>query len=364
MNNLHLSKHYDEFDYLSTDARDDLVGRALKRQIKNLRHNFEFYKKFYDGFENLERYSLEDIVNVLPKLTKRLLRNLAPLALLPDTLFSDPANLPYVQKNTGGSSGHAVQIFYTKRDWEHALYAHQRFLTEVFSMTKKNVIAYNNYSHGHIAGPVFSQAVSISGGLAINRGFNIDETQALQELCKLKCNMIIAPPDSTHKGGTLRSLLDEDASSGTNYINGDNIYMVLTSSLPLTDSLRDELYSLGIKKVMNFYGQTEVMPLAVSCPDNSSELHVCEGHAYVAIVDANFRPIKNGERGMIITGRINALDADNAVSNSTGILNYITGDTATLITDNCQCGRTTSRIVNVTRELDIESKLSSGCQTW
>jgi len=338
--------------------------KGLIRQALHLKEQFGFYKSFYKDIALNPDDSFEELIVKLPKINKSVFKAQDPFSLLPDNFLSVPAKLPVMHKTTGGTTGRPANVFYTANDWATALEAHALILRPIFASLHKPVIAYNNYNHGHIGGPVFGQSVTAAGALCINRSFNADDERAIDEISRYKCNMLVAPPSATRKGYTLESLLEADAASGTNYINGDNIDVVLVSSLPLRKELVEELQELGIKFILDFYGMTEVMPVAVSCPYNPRHLHICGGHAYADVVNSSFKPVKTGERGMIIAGRINAYDANGGVSDSTGILNFITGDTALVVESGCSCGENLKTITDVRRESDTESKAENGCQTW
>jgi phenylacetate-coenzyme A ligase PaaK-like adenylate-forming protein len=189
----------------------------------------------------------------------------------------------------------------------------------------------------------------------------------LKELITHQCNVVISPPTASKKGGTIEGLLQVDATTGSDYFNGENIKMLVVSSSELTPGLLGELQALGIHNVLNCYGCTEVMPVGFSCPFDPFTFHLAAGAGtYVAVVSADGSLVKSGQRGIVLLGRYGGQNSSGGFvpSLSTALLNYVTGDEATYVAGTCTCGYEGGSLSSVCRVANIEEKIESGCQVW
>jgi phenylacetate-coenzyme A ligase PaaK-like adenylate-forming protein len=357
-----------EWEHYNIEERDKIIFGLLKKQFQFNKKNVPFYKKFYKNIDELSLNGYSSSIAQIPVLTKSILKNInSPYEFINEETFRNLRQV-YLHRGTGGTTGRPTSVFYSNEDWRAALYASNRLfyprLNQDFNSDK--VIAFNNYNQGHIAGAIFNYMVQDLNGLAINRNFNSTDEEALKQICYHRCNLIISPPISTSKGGTIESLLAIDAATNTNYVNGDNIKYLFLSSTNLTPDLYEELVSLGIKNIFCFYGSTEILPIAISCENDPFKFHFIEGHIYANAINSNHELVANGERGMLIAGRIASVTNDGNIvpAQANTFMNYLLGDEVTLSTENCSCGRTTRSITNIERKLDIDYKISSGCQTW
>ncbi len=356
---------WDGLDSIPTDERKKLIFALFKRQFSHNKSEVPFYSRRYKNIGEDDLTEWEDCVQKVPTLRKEDIRALAsPYDLLDEGTAHNLASI-YLHRGTGGTTGEPTSMFFTKNDWEAVLSAMTRAVGEVHTL-KKPIVAYDGYNQGHISGPIFDDTIRKLGGLPISRNFGCSDEQALLQMKRHKCNLIIAPPVSTHKGGSIQNLLDADSKLGLNYINGKNIDVIFCSSTNLTPELHRELKDLGIKYIYNYYGSTDVLPTAISCQENPFDLHVLFGHVALFVVDEEQHHVSNGKRGLVISSRIGSYDDKYrpSVSRGTQLLNYHVGDEVTYLEDQCPCGRTTPRIRDVKRVADIQDKLEGGCEQW
>lgn len=199
----------------------------------------------------------------------------------------------------------------------------------------------------------------------MNRTLESDIDAVLSTIKKLKVKIIVAPASSTRKGLSLENLLEADSKERNPYITGTNIAAVVVSSTALSNSICEELSSLDINTIVNLYGSTELFPLAVGCPLQPRLLHISNEMNHVEVVSSSGSLIKEGEFGLVRASRVGAIDHNKyRPSRSTGLVNYLNGDRAQLVSVNCECGFAGPSLSNVMRYELVEEKLQSGCQEW
>lgn len=355
----------DALDYMDTELRKKTIFSLFKKQFIHNKNEVDFYAKLYQNTSEDQLASFEDCIEKVPTLTKDQIRNLnSPYNLLGKE-FRKNLNRIHLHRGTGGTTGEPTSMFFSRNDWEAVLGGMTRSLTELRSL-QEDIVAFNGYNQGHISGPIFDDTIRRIGGIPITRNFGCSDEQALRQMKKHRCNLIIAPPITTHKGGSIESLLDVDAKLGLNYITGEHVHTIFCSSTQLTKELFEELKDLGIRNIYNYYGSTDVLPTAISCQHNPSDLHILFGHIALFVINEKQEHVKNGERGLVVAGRIGSYDDKGVVipNQATQLLNFHVGDEVTFIDTPCPCGRTTPRIRRVKRVHHVQDKLEGGCEHW
>ena len=338
-------------------------GQGLARQLSFCIERVPFYRQRREAYARaLQEKDQAAAFNALPILFKQQVRGVPPFELLPEQRRGGEFEYP-VHRGTGGTTGAPVSVLYERADWELAVEMHRARFQRAFGHIASQV-AFNNYHQGHISGPVFSESISRSGGICINRSFKANDAQALKELAWHRCNVIIAPPDATHKGGTLSTLLELDSIARTPYFTAGALKGVVLSSTSLKPGMLEELRRLGVV-VVNCYGSTEIMPVAFSCPRDEMRFHLV-GEPFAAhVVDRSGRLVGPGQRGMVVLSRF-ARHEDGAwtPSASTSLMKFFSGDEAAWHTDPCPCGHKGASLTDIRRVADIEEKELNGCQAW
>ncbi len=363
----HLNMAFDEgkIDFMQVEKRKDLIFRLFKNQFIFNKRNVPFYGRLYRKISENSLQKYEDCIVLVPTIDKDSIRSLeSPYDLLDEGLNQNLSKI-YLQRGTGGTTGEPTSMFFTYSDWKIILNAMTRSLAELRTLNKR-IIAFNSYHQGHISGPIFDDTIRRIGGLPIVRNFGNSDEQAVRQMKKHRCNLIIAPSISTHKGSSVESLLSADAKLGLNYINGKNIDVIFCSSTNLTKEVYKELKDLGIKYIYNYYGSTDVLPTAISCQQSPFDLHILFGHIALFVINKNQIHVKSNERGLVISSRIASYDHNNNISTNQGtqLLNFHIGDEVTFIDKKCECGRTTPRIKDVKRVSFVKEKMESGCEVW
>lgn len=289
-------------------------------------------------------------IHDLPAVSKEILSQISPYDLLPK---SDLREEQYLQRTTGGTTGCPLPIFYSTSDWHRAIELH---VTRFSKAVPIGARAFNLYNQAHISGPIFTDALRSLGAFCFNRSAHSSLEEVYSQIKKNKCNVLLTPSQSaSHKGYTLEALLDVDSMAQEPYINGSNIQTVIVSSSLLTEDLVEELTDLGITKIINCYGLTELMPIAFSCPLNPHLFHVVSKG--VAINE------DSSHSGQLVVSRIGDFHRDGSYipSTSTSILRYHTNDKATFLIEPCKCGHYSLSFIDISRGISAPP-VTTGCQ--
>jgi len=291
----------------------------------------------------------------IPLTFKQELCVLSPYDLLPTE-----AGPFHMCRGTGGTTGTPTNVFWTSADWTAAIQAICRFLEPLTQL--RPLVAWNGYHQGHAAGPSFDDVIRALGGTPLPRHFRSRDVDAVEEIRRMRANVIVITPQTgSGKGGSLEDLLAEDHS----FLSRLQIKALLLSSTSLTFELLEEIRRQGVSTVVNLYGCSEAFPAAISCPADPLTFHLCPGPNFVEIVDDAGMPVQAGERGLVVVSRVAAVSGQGlGVSQGTQLLRYAMGDSAKYIEGACACGRTTRRISDIQRVMDHGDRLSGGCEQW
>jgi phenylacetate-CoA ligase len=341
-------------------ARPDVEGALLERyrqQVHFAAGRTAFWRGRIPG-DLLERPRLRRRdIEAIPIIDKQDLRFLAPGELLPD-----PSATFHLVRGTGGTTGPPVYFSWTEGEWRAATETIARFLGRLDRF--RPLRSWNGYNQGHIAGPSFDEVVRFLRGTPLGRHFRCSDTQAVEEIGRLRANMLILPPGSgSGKGGSLEDLLAADP----HFLRRLEIRAILLSSCTLSDDLLEEIRRNGVDVIVNLYGTTEVFPTAVSCELDPRALHLSQGHVFAEVVDKAGHHVRSGESGLVVVSRIGAR-ADTpwgiGVAGGTQFFRLAVGDRATYVDEPCPCGRTSARLSNIERVHHAEEKLRGGCEQW
>lgn len=105
---------------------------------------------------------------------------------------------------------------------------------------------------------------------------------------------------------------------------------IICTTAPLLPEARELMQKVFRCNVFNQYGSREVGPIAAECSMGQG-LHIFSTHQKVEIVDSLGKPVKDGIDGEIIVTNLN--------NYSMPLIRYKIGDTGTMATQVCSCGR-------------------------
>lgn len=352
------------WETLSRPKRSAIVTDLITHQLEFARREVPFYTKLYKNVKSSDLNDLQDCASHIPTLTKSQIRKLSsPYDLLPKSIRANLGKL-WLHRGTGGTTGLPTSVFFTKGDFDANIEGNLRVTR--LAKPDDQLITFDGYNQGHISGPYFDEVARKLGSVVITRNFGSTDAQAVQQLKFHNCNAIIGPPVSTHKGGSIQDLLEADVTAGSNYINGDNIKLLVMSSTGISKELYKELTDMGIKAMVNIYGSTDVCTTAVSPPYDPFELLLTFGHNAPFVIKPGKGHVKNNERGMLIASRIGSYDDDgNIIPNQgTQLINFHLGDEV-LYKDRCSVdGWTLPSISDIKRVAESKEKIEGGCEVW
>lgn len=361
-----------EWDFMRPSERDELLGIVYSLLVKRAKEKIPFYAELYKGVDVSRLASMEDIMN-LPVLRKEstLHSNGLREAIRESKEVLKPVDVKgtSVWTTTGSTGMTQIPVHYAEPwDFDIENYAVARIWDSLGISPEDNV--YDCYNPAHPGGFMFPGVCRIVG--ASHRfkppEFSVEDTaRELREWYNGRSpfTVLLAVPSSTgdplgRKGTNLKTLLDEsmDVFGG----HGINKLFLIGSGITseLIERIEGELHGI---KVSGGYGTAEHRPLAYS-PVNGDAGRVCKynqqhltfGPHYVFLgrdqgdrIAPIFTP---GEEGEVYTIGLRY---------GTPLILYKTGDMATIITDNCSCGRTTPVIGNI-RRLDPEEIAGVGCR--
>jgi phenylacetate-CoA ligase len=130
----------------------------------------------------------------------------------------------------------------------------------------------------------------------------------------------------------------------------------LSTAVAMSPALRERLRERIGAPVIDWYSLTETGPIAYLCPaagaGEPEAMHLLSTDLYVEAVDADGRPVADGERGEItVTGGRNPF---------VPLLRYRTGDWGALLRRPCRCGDPAPRLVELLGRAPVLFRATDG----
>lgn len=309
---------------MSRDEMEHLQSVRLVKQVNNVYHNVEYYRKKMQavGLEPGDIRGIEDLCR-LPYTTKDDLRNTYPFGL-----FAVPKSEVVRIHASSGTTGKATVVGYTRRDieiWEECV-------ARVLAMGNVNntdtvQISYGygmftgglgvHYGSEHIGATV----VPISTGntkrqLTMMRDFGVTT------ICCTP-SYLMALIEAIEEQGLLPELKLRTAFCGAE---------------PWTEEMRNQIESRLHIKAHDIYGLSEIMGPGVAgdCEFHAG-LHINEDHFVPEIISpSTLEPVADGETGELVFTTI--------TKEALPLIRYRTKDLTSITHEKCECGRTTARL--------------------
>ncbi|WP_069159768.1 AMP-binding protein [Nocardia altamirensis] len=294
-------------------------------------------------------------------------------ALLPDRLAAAAVNGLFGLASeeriarkflTTSSTGRPKGSYYTHEDWAAATQFGDRLMREAEPADYARM--FNGFHNGHVAGKLMEDIFTTAGCVVENNHhLNATPEQILGQLADgLSAfggfNAMALPPWrpkhlAGNKGATLDTLLDEDIDN----VIGAQIRVIVGGGAPFPSdgSLQERTWSANDlagwppSQFIHTYGSAEVGIAAVGCSAGPA-LHVLQGFIYTEVLDEQTgEHVPDGGRGLVVlTG----------LKHGSRYLRYLVGDEATYLEGACACGRTSPRLLDIQRVLELE-RLNTGC---
>ena len=250
---------------------------------------------------------------------------------------------------TSGTTGHKKSIGYTQNDMISKIDIVASALRDI-GMTKKDSL--------HIMFPmVFAWDPSLVMVGACNiLGYGssvcaeVDVEKQLKSMKEAGSTYIIGIPSFIYRVTTLLSKETDLKALG--------IKKIISSSEPLSESMRALLQDAWGCKVIDVWGMTEFgLACAVEC-DEQNGLHTDEANMLMEIIDPEtLEHLPAGQKGELV---ITALNAEGTV-----LIRYRTHDIAALLDPPCGCGaHFNKRLMKPSGRMDLQFKIGNGHKVY
>ncbi|SHI74640.1 phenylacetate--CoA ligase family protein [Parasporobacterium paucivorans] len=309
---------------MSRDQMYTLQSERLKKMVKRVYHNVEFYRKKMQemGIEPGDVKGLEDL-RKLPFTNKNDLRDNYPFGL-----FAVPQSEVVRLHASSGTTGKATVVGYTRRDIE----IWQECVARVIAMagvTKKDIIQIS-YGYGLFTGGLGMHYGAENLGatvVPISTGNTKKQITMMQDF-GVTC-MACTPSYLLH---IAEALEDEGA------IGKIKLKSAILGGEPWTENMRKEIEQKLNIKAHDIYGLSEIMGpgVAADCEFHSG-MHVYEDHFIPEIISPEtLEPLAPGETGELVFTSM--------TKEALPLLRYRTKDLTSITYDKCECGRTLARL--------------------
>ncbi len=356
-----------KLDFMNPKERTKLMNKLFAAYVKDTYKKCSFFRKQLDAkkIDPKKVNCPEDLGDIF--LGKNTLAMISADDLVPDIYiksfnkglgnFQDESKIGKTFSSSG-STGRVSEVYYTREDWDNTLSVINRAINHVPLSNYSRM--FNGFHQGHVAGKVFEDAFNRAGSLVKNRHFaSKEDIDSIKQIIRDKSNALSLPADTgkVSKGGDLKNLLIADKEN----VLGKQIKTIITTGGPRPNQLIEQLHQrnklAGVNfrtKFVDYAGCAEVLPTSAECEENDG-MHLLYGITYVEVINPQTKKhVKNGERGLLIyTG----------FKYGSRFIRYIVGDEATFIDEPCKCGRTTPRIKDLKRVMDIQ-RFEEGCGVW
>lgn len=309
---------------MSRDEIHNLQSARLKKLVKRVYHNVEFYRKKMQEL-NLEPGDINGIEDLhkLPFTTKTDLRDNYPFGL-----FAVPESQIVRLHASSGTTGKATVVGYTRKDID----IWQECVARVLAMAGIGPLDKIQVAYGY---GLFTGGLGLHYG-AENLGATVipmstGNTQKLITMMEdFQATAIACTPSYLlHIAETLEE-------SGK--INKINLKAAICGAEPWTENMRKEIETKLNLKAFDIYGLSEIIGpgVAADCEYHNG-LHVYEDHFLPEIIDPNtLQPCKEGEVGELVITTL--------TKEAMPLFRYRTKDLTSISYEKCQCGRTIARI--------------------
>ncbi|GIP62714.1 phenylacetate-coenzyme A ligase [Virgibacillus pantothenticus] len=319
---------------LSKQEMEKIQLSRLQQTVRTVYNKTPFYqKKFTElNVKPNDIQSLEDI-RKLPFTQKKDLRDNYPF-----DLFALPISHVERIHASSGTSGKPTVVGYTRNDLEVWAEIVARAIAACGG--EPDSVLQNTFGYGLFTGGLGLHYGSEKLGMATVpvSGGNTERQILLIE--DFKPTVIVGTPSYILNIADKMEQLGKDA-------RDTSLKYGIFGAEPWSEEMRKELEKrLGIK-AMDIYGLSEVMGPGISfeCLEAQCGLHVADDHFFIEVIDPDtLEPVAEGEEGELVFTSL--------TKEAFPIIRYRTGDIASITSETCICGRTTTRMSRVKGRID------------
>ncbi len=318
---------------MSREEMRNLQGERLRKTVHRVYHSTPFYREKMQqmGITPDDIRTIDDIVK-LPFTTKQDLRDNYPYGL-----FAVPMSEIVRIHASSGTTGQPTVVGYTRKDlavWTEMM---ARSLT-AFGVSKSDIVSVS-YGYGLFTGGLGAHyGVESLGATVIPMSAGNTDKQ-IRLMRDFGATVITTTPSyGLYLADTIEAagLTKEDI----------KLKIGVFGAEPWTEQMRVELEArLGIDGY-NIYGLSEIMGPGVSheCKFKNGS-HIIEDHIYPEIISPEtLEQLPAGEQGELVFTTI--------TKEGIPLLRYRTKDLCSLITEPCECGRTSVRMTRIVGRSD------------
>lgn len=315
------------------DELERLQGDKLKKLVKYVYENVEFYKKKFDelGIKPDDIKGLSDITK-LPLTLKTDLRDHYPFKL--NAVSMDEIVRIHA---SSGTTGKPTVVSYTRKDIEDWTELMARTVMAP-GVTHKDIVQ-NGYGYG-----------LFTGGLGFHYGAE-----------KVGCSVIPISGGNTERqlmimqdfGSTVMTCTPSYALYIAEYAKNQGIDVsklalkkAICGAEPWSNNLRKTIEELLQIDAYDIYGLSEIYGpgVSVECEEKDG-MHIWEDFFIVEVLDKKtYEPVSEGDEGVLVFTTLE----------KTGLplIRYVTYDISKITKEPCKCGRTHCRMRKVTGRAD------------
>ncbi len=319
-------------DYFNLEQLYSLQFKKLKLLLNHAYNNFDYYRDLFNKIDlDIENINNLDDIKKIPFLDKQIARDAG------EKLFCSHLNKPsYKYGKTGGTTG--IPLFYKKNirtrsvGWG-AYYRWYEWLNLIPGDSRVSLWGAPTVLTNKFSKRFYDHIKSFFSNTLVINSFNINE----------KTLKLIVPAIEKKKPkiihGYLSAILQLSYYLEKNNINGIRPEVILPTTETLLPPYRKYIEKTFSAKVYDQYGCGECGSIAFECPEQNG-LHVAMEHCIIEIINKD----SSGFGDVVVT------DLDNLAM---PFIRYKNGDRAKLISEKCECGRSSERLVSILgRDID------------
>ena len=307
---------------VTRQSLDKLQLKKLNRVLEREKARDGFYRGLPERLESL------DELTILPFTTEEDLARNAPGLLL----CSQGEIQRVLSDATSGTTGTAKRVFYTEGDCRHTVELFMAGLGELVFPGSVTMICFP-FSGPHGLGELIAEAIEGLGAKPLKLGAGLSYGEFGQVLREEQPDTFVGMPvqllsmrRGCGRGSLKRALVSGDA---------------------CPDAVMYEAEKLLGSRLFPHYGSREMaLGGAICCPAHAG-MHLRENHVIAEIVDADGKPLPDGETGELVITTIGM--------EAMPLIRYRTGDHTRFLPGPCPCG-------SVVRRLDSLLRLGEAAQ--
>ena len=318
---------------MSPEDMRALQGKRLHKIVNYVYHNVEFYRDKLQklGITPDDIQTIDDITK-LPFTTKQDLRDNYPYGLQ-----AAPASEIVRVHASSGTTGNPTIVGYTRKDigvWSECM---ARCLN-AYGVTRDDTFSVA-YGYGLFTGGLGAHYGVENLGATVVPTSTGNTEKHIRLIRDLGITGIACTPSyALHLAETMEKM----------GVTKEQIKLRVGAfgAEPWTENMRSEIENrLGLQG-FNLYGLSEIMGPCVSyeCEVKNGS-HICEDHFYPEIINPDtLEPLPYGETGELVFTTL--------TKEGMPLLRYRTKDLCSLMTETCECGRTSVRMTRIVGRSD------------